>query len=572
MIPGKAPSTNGVSLLTRLAQAKRLPVDFLRELGLHDLDGGRAVGIPYYGVTGEDIAVKQRTALKATEGSFWPRGRPLAAYGQWRHEAAAKAGFLIIVEGESDCWALWYHQLPALGIPGANAVKTLEREHVEAVETIYIHREPDRGGNAFVEGVPKRLAALAWHGKLFELRMPDGIKDLADLHVADSERFGERFQAALQFSTGLHLPGNGPGSDGQADVAPLFPEPILASQLSVGGAAADWLWRGYLARGSVTLLTSLWKAGKSTLLAHLVKALSSGQELAGLPMAAGRVLVVSEESASLWANRRDKLSIGDHAMFYVRPFLGRPDPVTWQAFIQHLAKLVRQRDLALVCFDTLAALSPCDDENDAAKMLAALTPLQLLTEAGAAVLLVHHPRKGDGGEGQASRGSGALPGFVDIIVEMRRVRSTDRANRQRELTAYSRFDETPAELVIELADDGTGYRSLGSPADADRHGRWQAIGEQLPGAAPGKTPEELLADWPAEGTKPAKRTLEMDLKQGAEVGRWSMGGAGRKGDPYRFWSHNNSIRADIDPIAARIESGGSGTGEAPRIREPGEEG
>jgi hypothetical protein len=286
-----------------------------------------------------------------------------------------------------------------------------------------------------------------------------------------------------------------------------------------------------------------------------------GEKLAGLSVTAGNVLVVAEESAALWARRRDKLGIGDHALFYIRPFLGRPDPAEWNVFLRHIAGLVQQRDLALVCFDTLAALSPCDDENDSAKMLAAISPLHRITEAGVGVLLSHHPRKGDGSEGQASRGSGALPGFVDVIVEMRRVQPKDRTNRQRELTAYSRFDETPPELVIELAEDSSGYRSLGSPSDADRQSRWQIIREQLPGEIPGKTAEEVLGDWPSKAPKPGKRTLELDLQQGAEAGRWSMSGAGKRGDPFRFWSNGNSIRAAIDPIGARIESNGQAEGE-----------
>jgi hypothetical protein len=139
------------------------------------------------------------------------------------------------------------------------------------------------------------------------------------------------------------------------------------------------------------------------------------------------------------------------------------------------------------------------------------------------------------------------------------VRPSERSNRQRELTAYSRFDDTPAELVIELAEDSSGYRSLGAPADADRQSRLQTIRDLLPGEGPGKTVEEVLAAWPEE-RKPGKRTAEQDLKQGAEAGRWSMAGAGRKGDPFRFWSTANSIRAPIQPIAARIESNGEADG------------
>ena len=192
--------------LAALANAKRLPVAFLRKLGLHDLSGN-GVGITYYGPTGEEFAVKRRTALKAKNGSYWPKGRPLAAYGQQRLDAAAKAGFLILVEGESDCWALWYHGVPALGIPGANAVKnTLDREHVEAVQTVYVHREPDKGGETFTAGVRDRLAALGFDGNVFELRMPDGIKDPADLHVADPALFKARLEEAIRAATPLeHL-------------------------------------------------------------------------------------------------------------------------------------------------------------------------------------------------------------------------------------------------------------------------------------------------------------------------------------------------------------------------------
>ena len=43
--------------------------------------------------------------------------------------------------------------------------------------------------------------------------------------------------------------------------------------------AQRWLWHGYLARGAVTLLTSQWKTGKTTLLSVLLNKLGDG----GLP-------------------------------------------------------------------------------------------------------------------------------------------------------------------------------------------------------------------------------------------------------------------------------------------------
>jgi hypothetical protein len=190
--------------VTALAKHKRIPVEELEGYGVCDLPTG-GVGIYYYGPTGEEIAVKRRTAFKAKEGSYWPKATPLAAYGQWKLPKAAKAGILFLVEGESDCWTLWHYGLPALGLPGSNTVKTLQQEHVESVQTIYVHREPDTGGEQFIQGVCDRLQELHFPGKVFDLHMPEGVKDPSDLHAEDERNFLQRFDAAIQAATPVKL-------------------------------------------------------------------------------------------------------------------------------------------------------------------------------------------------------------------------------------------------------------------------------------------------------------------------------------------------------------------------------
>src|SRR5947209_4143361 len=74
--------------------------------------------------------------------------------------------------------------------------------------------------------------------------------------------------------------------------------------------AIDWLWQGYLARGSLTLLTSLWKAGKTTLLTGLLQRLGSGGDFLGQACVPARALVVSEESREHWAERLRTMPIG----------------------------------------------------------------------------------------------------------------------------------------------------------------------------------------------------------------------------------------------------------------------
>src|SRR5215831_4032316 len=73
-----------------------------------------------------------------------------------------------------------------------------------------------------------------------------------------------------------------------------------------------WLWQGYLAAGNVTLLTSQWKSGKTTLLAVLLARLKTGGVLAGLPLSPGKAVVVSEESPAHWVGRGDKLDLSEH--------------------------------------------------------------------------------------------------------------------------------------------------------------------------------------------------------------------------------------------------------------------
>lgn len=370
---------------------------------------------------------------------------------------------------------------------------------------------------------------------------------------------------------------------------PTWPEPVPASRLQ-GGESVPWLWHGYLAKGYSTLFSGVWKGGKSTMLAHLLQAMGDGGELGGA-VEAGRVLIVSEEGAGLWATRRDALGLGDHCEFLCRPFKGRPRYGAWLDFVDHLARLVVERRFDAVVFDTWSAMSPCPDENDAAQMLTALTPLNRITEAGAAVLLIHHPRKSDGAEGMASRGSGALTGFVDCIMELRRFAPGERQDRRRTLTAYSRFDETPAEAVVELTEHG--YLTVGSKAEARKADRLATLADMLPTEGPGFTVQESLDAWPQVAIpKPGVKTMRADLAEGARAGLWLQSGAGTKGDPHRYQANSVPVppprpeacrnriiaperpESTVDSIPARstpigrkgIESGGNSS--KPGHREP----
>ena len=114
-------------------------------------------------------------------------------------------------------------------------------------------------------------------------------------------------------------------------------------------ATVDWLWHGYLRPGEVTLLTSQWKTGKTTLLAGLLRSLGTGTPFLDRPVRPGRVWVISEESDDLWRDRVRTHPIGGHVELFPRPFRGRPTPEEWSDLLDTAAAARSAGELDLHC-------------------------------------------------------------------------------------------------------------------------------------------------------------------------------------------------------------------------------
>lgn len=321
-----------------------------------------------------------------------------------------------------------------------------------------------------------------------------------------------------------------------APAAPPFAEPKPISELKAAEIGGDWFWHGYLARHTTTLLSSLWKAGKTTLLSHLLKVLETGGVFCGHTVRPTRVLYVTEEAEWVWAKRRDKIGIGDHVFMQCRPFRARARMPEWLGLLSHLRDYVEKWDIGLVAFDPLTTLWPVEKENEAGAVTDALLPLNMLTDR-AGVLLSHHFRKSDGQEATGARGSGALPGYVDTILELRRYDASKRGDHRRVISGWGRFEETPEELVVELTDGG--YVAHGDKGEVKKKSATAVLRTVLPTHEPGWTwqavkpaLDEALGD---DGPGPGNTRLLALLNDGYEAGLWNRTGEGNKGDPYRFW-------------------------------------
>ena len=297
----------------------------------------------------------------------------------------------------------------------------------------------------------------------------------------------------------------------------------------------NWLWRGFLAPGRLTLLTSLWKTGKTTLLAVLLARMKDGGELFGLPVRPARALVLSEESPDLWHMRRQRLAFGEHTQLISQPFAAKPTDADWLALIDHSATILGTEGGRLLVIDTVATLLPAGVETNADCMVRALAPLRRLAELGIAVWLMHHPHKGKSRAGQWSRGTGSLPASVDIVLEMHAFRPDDPDDRRRMVRGHSRHEETPRRLLIELGADGTNYHVVGEAPDDDFDRGWSALRLVLADFEDPRTAAEILSAWPPSSPRPSRATLHRWLARAVERGLLRCEATNRRNAPYRYW-------------------------------------
>jgi hypothetical protein len=180
--------------LADYAKAKALPIEFLTEIGLRDRkrDGKPAISIPYFGNDGQVVATRYRIAMLG-DRFRWRSGAKPQLYGLWRLEDARKAGHVVIVEGESDCHAAWYHKIPAVGLPGAaNWREERDAQHFAGIANIYVVVEPDTGGQAVLNW----LSTSVIKDRVHLIKLGEH-KDFADLHLAAGHRFDAVWQQAL---------------------------------------------------------------------------------------------------------------------------------------------------------------------------------------------------------------------------------------------------------------------------------------------------------------------------------------------------------------------------------------
>lgn len=303
---------------------------------------------------------------------------------------------------------------------------------------------------------------------------------------------------------------------------------------------ADWLWHGYLARGSITLLTSLWKAGKTTLLSVLLSKMRTGGMFVNRMLKPCRAAIVTEEPAELWRERDANLNLRANVRFYFQPFDSLPSLEQWHGLMASLLRDRERHGTDLAVIDTLGTFLPAGAESLRDGMMRALLPLQSLKSAGMSVLLLHHPRKRNAESGMAARGSGALTGYADIVLELRSLGRPESTDRRRSIISLSRHACGPRELIIELNAEGNEYLSRGTTSDEECRHFWPVLAAILDKTDEKLTRNQILERWPTPDP-PSPATLWRWLDWGVEQEQLKRDSAGNGHNTFRYWLADREV-------------------------------
>jgi Bifunctional DNA primase/polymerase, N-terminal/AAA domain/Primase C terminal 1 (PriCT-1) len=303
------------------------------------------------------------------------------------------------------------------------------------------------------------------------------------------------------------------------------PEALKASDQS---PSVVWAWRGYIATGTTTLLAGRPKVGKSTFLTAVVRAVTEGEPFLERSTAKTGVVLLTEERLPTLREKLERFGLGETVTLLLRSRL--PPDYDWPQVVQAAVAVAKKRGAGVLVVDVLDKWAKVrgEQENAAGAMLEALAPLDRAAASGLAVVIVTHQRKAGGSHGEAVRGTNALIGGVDVVLELERARgNVDPAVRI--LRAESRFDSAPPELALRLGDEG--YESCGTEAMVKAEHECAQVAALL--SEEPRTSAEI-----AEAAELPGATVRRYLNELVDAEKARREGAGKRGDPYTFLSAN----------------------------------
>ena len=182
-----------------------------------------------------ELRVPGDAGEQADDRFRWRKGSKPCLYGLWRLEHARAVGHVVLVEGESDAQTLWYHDISALGVPGASTWREDWAPALDGIGAIYVVVEPDKGGKAVRDWVGR--SRIRDRVRLIRLV---GVKDPSELHVTDPAAFADQWRAACEAGKPAWMIGPPEKLIAQGDRFICFGEPTYFLQAVLKDCVTRW--------------------------------------------------------------------------------------------------------------------------------------------------------------------------------------------------------------------------------------------------------------------------------------------------------------------------------------------
>ncbi|MEN8738352.1 MAG: AAA family ATPase [Phaeobacter gallaeciensis] len=243
----------------------------------------------------------------------------------------------------------------------------------------------------------------------------------------------------------------------------------------------DYLVKGWLDKGTLTVVFGQSNVGKSFFALNLAHHISKGEPWANRRVNKGNVLYIAAEGGSSFPNRVSAL---DDPEFWVIAapvtFAGKAsDAGSMVEMVQHLASQTGRFDLIVV--DTLSRVMGDGDENTAPDIADLVKNLDVLRRGtGSNIMLIHHSGKDIA---RGARGHSSLRAAVDTEIELTRDEIgviTAEVTKQRDGPTGYKFSYSLREVELGRDQDGDPVTTcLVEPICADRTYRAKISGPAL---------------------------------------------------------------------------------------------
>jgi hypothetical protein len=309
-----------------------------------------------------------------------------------------------------------------------------------------------------------------------------------------------------------------------------------ANEIAISTSEAiEWVVPGFVVKGGLTELGAKVKTGKTTLIMNLVQAVTVGADFLGKPTTKTPTVYLTEQPiASLReAMHRSNLLGSEDVHVLLHAETGA---ISWPDVARAAIAECKRLGASLLVVDTLPHFAGLrgDSENNSGDALTAMDPLLRAAAEGIGVILVRHERKSGGDVGDSGRGSSAFAGAVDIVISLRKRVGKSKRN-QRLLQAVSRFSDTPAELLIELREEG--YVALGELEDVTFEEAKASIASMVPESEA----EALNLREIVELSEAPRTTVQRAVEELMSDGELIRVGNGKKNSPYRYVKAENRL-------------------------------